>query len=77
LLRPLLSSGAMALLLSQLHPLLVNLLPLVRLLVEIASGGVAYVGGMTIMWLLARRPEGAEAYLLKNILHIRGQAKVQ
>jgi lipopolysaccharide exporter len=75
LLRPLLGSGAMALLLSQLHPLLAGLVPLLRLAVEIASGGVAYVSGMTIMWLLARRPEGAEAYLLKNILHIRGQSK--
>ena len=57
--------------------LLAGLVPLLRLLVEIASGGVAYVGGKTIMWLLARRPEGAEAYLLKNILHMRGQAKAQ
>jgi hypothetical protein len=70
-------SGGMALLLIQLHPLFVNLFPLARLLVEIASGGIAYVSGMTIMWLLARRAEGAEAYLLKNILHIRGQAKAQ
>ena len=77
LLRPLLASGSMALLLIQLHPLLVGLAPLVRLLAEIASGGLAYLGGMTIMWLLARRPEGAEAYLLKNILHMRGQSNAQ
>ena len=72
LLRPLLGSGITALLLSQLHPLLVNFLPLLRLAVEVASGGIAYVGGITIMRLLARRPKGAEAYLLKNILPIRG-----
>ena len=77
LLRPLLASGAMALLLSQLHPLFVNLFPLARLLVEIASGGIVYVSGMTIMWLLARRPEGAEAYLLKNILHVHRRSKAQ
>ena len=77
LLRPLLASGGMALLLIQLHPLLAGLAPLVRLLAEIASGGLAYASGITIMWLLARRPEGAEAYLLKNILHMRGQSKAQ
>ena len=77
LLRPLLASGGMALLLSQLHPLLAGLVPLVRLMVEIASGGLAYVSAMTIMWLLARRPEGAEDYLLKNILHIYRQPKAQ
>ncbi len=77
LLRPLLASGGMALLLIQLHPLLAGLAPLVRLLAEIASGGLAYVGGITIMWLLAHRPEGAEAYLLKNILHMGRQSKEQ
>jgi lipopolysaccharide exporter len=77
LLRPLLGSGGMALLLSQLHPLLAGLVPLVRLLVEIASGGLAYVSAMTIMWLVAHRPEGAENYLLKNILHIYRQPKAQ
>ncbi len=77
LLRPLLGSGGMALLLSQLHPLLADLVPLVRLLVEIASGGLAYVSAMTIMWLVACRPEGAEDYLLKNILHIYRQPKAQ
>lgn len=75
LLRPLLASAGMAFLLSELHPLLSNFLPLVRLIVEIAGGGFAYVSLMTIMWLIARRPEGAEAYLLKNILHIHRQSK--
>jgi len=75
LLRPLLGSGVMALMLSQLHPLLAGLVPLVRLIVEIACGGLTYVSAMTIMWLVARRPEGAEDYLLKNILHIHRQSK--
>lgn len=35
----------------------------------------AYVSLMTIIWLIARRPEGAEAYLLKNILHVHRLSK--
>ena len=77
MLRPLLASGAMALLLIQLHPLLAGVAPLIRLLAEAVSGGLVYISGMAIMWLLARRPDGAEAYLLKNILRMRQQSNEQ
>lgn len=68
LLRPLLASGMMALALLFLHPLLGDLAPVSRLLLEIGAGGAAYAASLSLMWFGAGRPEGAEAYLLKNIL---------
>ena len=49
--------------------------PLLRLMLEIGAGAAAYAASMALMWLALGRPEGAEAYLLKNILHIRRQSK--
>lgn len=71
LFRPVLASGLMALTLVALHPLLANLAPMIRLLIEISAGGAVYGVIITLMWLVSGRPEGAEAYLLKNIIRKR------
>ena len=75
MLRPLLAAALMALTLVLLHPTLANLAPIPRLLLEVSAGGSAYAASMALMWLALGRPEGAEAYLLKNILHIQGSSK--
>jgi polysaccharide transporter, PST family len=68
LVRPALSAIAMMIMLNVLHPILIDLIPVIRLMFEIVLGGLVYVFFIGLMWHLMGRPEGAEAYLLKNIL---------
>lgn len=44
-----------------------HLLPLVRLLIHSAAGALAYMAVILSLWQLARRPDGAEAYLLARL----------
>lgn len=69
MLRPLLAAGLMALALTTLHPHLATLSPVLRLLLEVGAGGLIYGASLGGMWFAVGRPAGAEAYLLKNILH--------
>jgi lipopolysaccharide exporter len=65
--RPLLASAAMAGLLSELDPWLATAIPPLRLAAEVGAGVMAYATCTILLWLLSGRPEGAEAYLLKNL----------
>ncbi len=69
ILRPLLSTGVMALLLIQLHAELVDLTPAIRIFFEVFVGCIVYTAIMVLLWLLQGRPEGVEEYLLKNFRH--------
>jgi len=71
LVRPLLASAGMAFLLQELHPLLTAMLPVARLTMEISAGCAVYVACTALMWLMTKRPDGAESYLLKNIYNRR------
>lgn len=67
ILRPVIASGAMVLLLTQLHIELINLSPVARILIEVVLGCVTYILCIGSLWSLQGRPEGAETYLIKNI----------
>jgi uncharacterized iron-regulated membrane protein len=66
ILRPLIASGAMMLLLLQLHAELIDLAPIARILIEVVLGCAIYIVCLGGLWLLQGRPEGAESYLIKN-----------
>ena len=68
LIRPALATIAMTIAIYSLHPVISNLVPFIRLVCEIGVGGITYVVSIGAMWVLAGRTEGAEAYLLKNIM---------
>lgn len=67
--RPLSATGCMALVLIQLNPVLNDLIPFARILIEILVGFVTYITCIISLWLLQGRPEGAETYLIKNFAH--------
>ncbi len=69
MIRPLFATFTMAFVLVNLHPELVQMMPILRLIIEIFVGCIAYTGSIIFLWLLFGRPEGAESYLHKNILH--------
>jgi lipopolysaccharide exporter len=71
LIRPALATVVMAITILSLHSVFSNLVPFIRLVSEIGVGGAAYTGSIGAMWVLAGRTEGAEAYLLKNIIRKR------
>lgn len=67
--RPLTATACMAAILIQLHAGLTEFTPVVRILIEVAVGCITYAAGIGLLWLLQGRPEGAEAYLIKNFAH--------
>lgn len=70
LIRPVLAAVVMTITILSLHAVFSNLVPFMRLVCEIGIGGVSYAGCIGAMWVLAGRAEGAEAYLLKNIMQV-------
>jgi O-antigen/teichoic acid export membrane protein len=70
LVRPLLAASLMWLLLHNLHIYLTELTNLMRLAIEVLVGATVYFSAIIAMWLLVKKPEGAESYLLKNILSL-------
>lgn len=71
MIRPALAAVVMAMTLLGLHAVFSELVPFARLICEIVVGGVSYTVSIAAMWVLAGRTEGAEAYLLKNIIRKR------
>ena len=67
--RPALAGITMVMVLNMLYPSLNNLIPFIRLLCEVAAGMAVYSIAIGVMWIFMGRPEGAEAYLIKNILY--------
>jgi O-antigen/teichoic acid export membrane protein len=49
-------------------PMLTSLPLPILLLAKIATGTVTYIGTVVVLWWVAGRPEGAEAYLLRKVL---------
>lgn len=78
LIRPVFSGIVMIITLDTLVPLFNNFLmsfnifnkiiPVALLVCEITTGAFVYIAVILILWFLIKRPDGAEAYLLKNIL---------
>ena len=65
--RPLLGIACMIGAVSALEPYTRAYLPLLRLLLESAAGALAYIAVILLTWQLARRPAGAETYLLQRL----------
>jgi len=70
--RPLAATAAMAV------ALLVASLPdglpvLVSLVTKIAIGAAVYISAVFVLWYLARRPDGAERYVLQKLQAFRGR----
>lgn len=70
LLRPLFASVVMMASLYYVHPFFTELPVIFRLFVEVAVGGCVYIVMVCLTWLLAKRPKGAEAYLVSNVANI-------
>lgn len=66
LFRPVVGAACMFACVSALAPLM-QFPPGLLLVVKIIFGALVYVGAVGLLWLLAGRPPGAEAYLLHNI----------
>lgn len=66
--RPLVAAGLMATLLGVLIPHLKGMSYFWRLLIEVGAGGIVYVTLIMLMWFFMKNPDGAEAYILKNLL---------
>ena len=69
MIRPFLAAGIMAYILMHLHPELVHMMPILRLIIEVIVGCLAYIASIILFWSLFGRPEGAESYLFKNFLY--------
>jgi len=74
LVRPVLASILMALFLKELQPFIEEFDHLWRLLIQVCAGGAVYGTLIVCLWLVARRPVGAEDYVLKNVLQIKSKA---
>jgi len=72
LVRPALAGLVMVFTLNSVGSVFIDFTPIVRLFCEVAIGGIIYSISIGVMWLLIKRPEGAEAYLVKNILYRKG-----
>lgn len=68
MIRPLIAAGLMAVFLNELQASIADVAPLGRLLIGIGAGGVIYAVCILVMWVVVGKPEGGEAYLIKNIL---------
>lgn len=67
LVRPVLAASLMWLALHFTHSYFTELASIIRLGVEVLVGAIVYSSALVIMWLLVKKPEGAESYLFKNI----------
>lgn len=50
-----------------IEPYTRGLIPLARLLINSGTGAIVYIGVVLLLWQVARRPAGAEAYLLARL----------
>jgi O-antigen/teichoic acid export membrane protein len=73
-LRPLLATGAMALAVIFMGKA-THLVPVVELLLKIATGMIAFPAAVLLMWWAAGKPSGAESYLLGKALSILARRK--
>ena len=55
-------------LLTEWEPLLSSSIPIIRLTFFILSGAIIYSSSIFTLWFIVKKPEGAEAYLIKNLL---------
>jgi O-antigen/teichoic acid export membrane protein len=67
LVRPILAAGIMAIGLALTHLVIADLPLALRLPLQIVFGCMIYTASIALLWLAAGRPDGPEAYLLKNI----------
>jgi len=69
LIRPFIAAFLMLAALEALYLIVSSFSPFMRLLSEIVVGGGVYVSFIYILWMLSSRSDGAESYLVKNILY--------
>lgn len=68
--RPVLAATLMGLILSGTQAFWAAEMPVVRLILDVALGVASYVSVLLLLWYLARRPDGAEHYALRQLMTV-------